>query len=64
MIKIFRTTVFPVVLYERGTLTLTLREGHRLRLFENRVLRKILGPKMGEVTVESRRLDNEELNDF
>jgi hypothetical protein len=40
-----------------------LREERRLRLFENRVLRKILGPKTDEVTGEWRRLPNRELND-
>jgi hypothetical protein len=40
-------------LYGRGTLSLTLREEHGLRVFENRVLRKIFGPKMDEETVES-----------
>jgi hypothetical protein len=41
-----------------------LREEHRLRVFENRVLRKIFGPIMDEVTGEWRRLHNEELNDL
>jgi hypothetical protein len=45
MIKIFRTTVLPVVLYGCETRSLTLREEHRLRVFENRVLRKTFGPK-------------------
>ena len=45
MIKIFRTTILPVVLYGCETRSLTLREEHRLRVFENRVLRKIFGPK-------------------
>jgi hypothetical protein len=40
----------PVVLYGCETLPLTLREEHRLRVFENRVLRRIFGPKSGEVT--------------
>jgi hypothetical protein len=44
-------------------LGLTLREEHRLRVFENRVLRKVLGPKRDEVTGKSRRLHNEELYD-
>jgi len=39
-----------------------LREEHRLRVFENRVLRRIFGPKRGEVTGEWRKLHNEELN--
>jgi hypothetical protein len=43
---------------------LTLREEHRLRVFENRVLRRIFGPKRDELTGEWRRLRNEELNDL
>jgi hypothetical protein len=42
----------------------SLREEHRLRVFENRVLRKIFGPKRDEVTGEWRRLHNEELSDL
>jgi len=41
-----------------------LREEHRLGVFENRVLRKIFGPKRDEATGESRILHNEELNDL
>jgi hypothetical protein len=41
-----------------------MRDEHRLRVFENRVLRKTFGPKRGEVTGEWRRLHNEELRDF
>jgi hypothetical protein len=41
-----------------------LREEHRLRVFENRVLRRIFGPKRVEVTGGWRRLPNEELNDL
>ena len=41
-----------------------MREEHRLRVFENRVLRRICGPKMDEVTGEWRKLHNEELNDL
>ena len=44
-IKIYRTIILPVVLYGCETLSLTLREEHRLRVFENRVLRRIFGPK-------------------
>jgi hypothetical protein len=43
---------------------LTLREEHRLRVFENRVLRRIFGPKRDEVTGEWRKLQNEELRDL
>jgi hypothetical protein len=51
-------------LYECETWSLTLREEHRLRVFENRVLRRIFGPKRDDVTEEWRRLRNEELNDL
>jgi len=49
-IKIYRTIILPVVLYGCETWSLTLREGRRVRMFENRVLRRIFGPKSGEVT--------------
>jgi len=63
-IKIYRTIILPVVLYGCETWSVTLREGHRLRVFENRVLRIISGPKRDEVTGEWRKLHNEELNDL
>ena len=63
-IKIYRTIIFPVVLYGCETWSLTLREEHRLRVFENRVLRRIFGPKRDGVTGERRKLHNEELNDL
>ena len=53
----------PVVLYGCGTWSLTLSEKYRLKVFENRVLRRTFGPKRGEVTWEWRKLQNEELND-
>jgi hypothetical protein len=53
-----------VVLYGCETWPLTLREEHRLRVFENRVLRRIIGPKRDEVTEEWRKLHNEELRDL
>ena len=46
-IKIYRTVILPVVLYGCETWSLTLREERRLRVFENRVLRKVFGPKKG-----------------
>jgi hypothetical protein len=49
-------------LYGCETWSLTLREKHRLRVFENRVLRRIFGPKRDEVTGEWRKLHNEELH--
>jgi hypothetical protein len=63
-IRIYKTIILPVVLYGCETWSLTLREEHRLRVFENRVLRKIFGPKRGEVTGEWRKLHNEELPDL
>jgi hypothetical protein len=63
-IKIYRTIILPVVLDGCETWSLTLREEHRLRVFENRVLRRIFGPKRDGVTGEWRRLHNEELNDL
>ena len=63
-IKIYRTTVLPVVLYGCETWSLTVREEHGLRVFENRMLRRIFGPKRDEVTGEWRKLHNEELNDL
>ena len=44
-IKIYRNIILPVVFYGCETWSLTLREEHRLRVFENRVLRRIFGPK-------------------
>ena len=54
----------PFVLYGCETWSLTLREESGLRVFENRVLRRIFGPKRDEVTEEWRRLHNEELYDL
>jgi hypothetical protein len=51
-VKIYRTIILPVVLYGYETWSLTLREERRLRVFENRVLRRIFGPKRDEVTEE------------
>ena len=63
-IKTYRTTILPVVLYGCETWSLTLREERRLRVFENRVLRRVFGPKRNEVTGEWRKLHNEELSDL
>jgi hypothetical protein len=52
------------VLYGCETWSLTLREEHRLRVFENKVLRRIFGLKRDEVTGEWRKLHNEELHDL
>jgi len=54
----------PVVVYGCETWSFTLREERRLRVFENRVLRRVFGPNRGEVTGEWRKLHNEELNDL
>jgi hypothetical protein len=51
-----------VVLYGCETWSLTLREEHRLRVFENRVLRRIFGPNRNEVTGDCRRLHNDEIH--
>jgi hypothetical protein len=53
---------FPVVLYGCGTWSLTLREEHRLKVFENMVLRRTFGPKRDEVTEGWRKLHKEELH--
>jgi hypothetical protein len=55
-IKIYRTIILPFVLYTCESWSLTLREECRLRVFENSVLRRILGPKRDEVTGEWRSL--------
>jgi hypothetical protein len=52
--------ILPVVLYRYETWSLTLREEHRLRAFENRVLRRTFGPKREDVAGSWRRLHNEE----
>jgi hypothetical protein len=54
----------PVVLYGCETWSLTLREEHRLRVFENRVLGRIFGPKRDNVTGDWRKLHNEELHNL
>jgi hypothetical protein len=63
-VKIYKTIILPVVLYGCETWSLMLREQHRLRVFENRVLRRIFGPKRDEVKGEWRKLHNEELHNF
>jgi hypothetical protein len=63
-IGIYKTIILRVVLYGHETWSLTLREEHSLRVFENRALRRIFGPKRDEVTGEYRKLHNEELCDL
>jgi hypothetical protein len=61
--RLYKIIILPLVLYGCETLSVTLRKEHRLRVFENRVLRRIFGPKRNEVTGEWRKLHNEELRD-
>jgi len=63
-IKTDRTIILPVVLYGCETWPFTLREECRLRVFENRVLRRIFGPKRETVTGEWRKPNNEKINDL
>jgi hypothetical protein len=61
--KIYKTVILSVVLYGFETWSLTLREEHRLRVFESRVLRRIFGPKREE-DGSWRKLHNDELHDL
>jgi hypothetical protein len=63
-IKLYKTIILPVVLYGCETWSFTLRVDHRLGVFENRVLRRLFGPKRDEVTGKWRKLHNEELHDL
>jgi hypothetical protein len=63
-IKIYRTLSFPVVLYGCETWYVTLREKHRLNVFENRVQRKIIAPNKDEVAGEVKIIRNVELYDL
>jgi hypothetical protein len=60
-IRIYKIIILPVAVHGCETWTLKLREEHRLRVFENRVLKRIFGPKRDEVTGGWRKLHNEEL---
>jgi hypothetical protein len=62
--KIYRTIILPAVLYGCQTWSLLLIDEYRLRLFENRVLKRTLGANWDEVTGEWRKVHNEELNDL
>jgi hypothetical protein len=63
-IRIYRTIILPVVMYGCETWSLTLREERRLRVFENRVLRRTFGPNRDEVMGEWRKLHKKKLNDL
>jgi hypothetical protein len=63
-IRVYRTVILLVVLYGCETWSLTPKEEQRLRVFENRVLRRIFGPKNDEATGDWRRPYNEELSDL
>jgi hypothetical protein len=60
-VRKYKTIILPVVLYECETWSLIVREEHKLRVFENKVLRRIFGPKKDGVTGGRRKLYNEEL---
>jgi hypothetical protein len=62
-IKTYKTVILPVVLYGCETWSLTLREEHRLKVFENRVLRRIFGPK-SEEDGSWRKFHNDELHNL
>jgi hypothetical protein len=63
-VRIYKTIILPVVLYGCETWSLTVRGDHILRVFENRVLRRIFGPKRDRVTGGWRKLHNEELHNL
>jgi hypothetical protein len=61
---LYKTMILTVVLFEYETWSLTLKEEHRLKVFESRVLWRIFGPKRHEVTGGWRKLHNEEFHNF
>jgi hypothetical protein len=63
-VKIYKTIILPLVLYGCETWSVTLREEHRLRVLENRVLRRIFGPTRDEVTGKWRKLHSGELHNL
>jgi hypothetical protein len=63
-IRIYKTTILPVVPYGCETWSLTLKEEHRMSMFENRVLRRIFGPKRDDVTGDWRKLHNEKFHNL
>jgi len=64
MFVVYRTIILAVVLYGCETWSQTLREERRLRVYENKVVRRILGRRREEVTGEWKKLHNEELHDL
>jgi hypothetical protein len=62
--RIYKTIILPVILYGFETWSLTLKEEHRLRVFEDKVLRRVFGPKSDEVTGGRRKPHNDELRDL
>jgi hypothetical protein len=64
LVRIYKTIILPVILYGCETWALTVREEHKLKVFENKVLRKIFGPMRDGVTGGWRKLHNEELHNF
>ena len=64
LVFLYRTIILSVVLYGCESWSLTMMEQRRLRVFENRVLRRLFGPKRDETTREWKKLLNEELNDL
>jgi hypothetical protein len=63
-IRICNIIILPLLLYGRETLSLTVREEHKLKVFENRALRRIFGPKRDGVARGWRKLHNEELHNL
>jgi len=63
-IQTYRTKILPVVLHGHEIWSLTLREKHRPRMFENRVTRRMLGAERDKVIGERRRINNYELHDL
>jgi hypothetical protein len=63
-IYVYKTIIWPVVFYRCEAWSLTLREERRLKMSENRALRRIFGPKRDEVTGDWRKLHNVELSEL
>jgi predicted RNA-binding protein YlxR (DUF448 family) len=63
-IKIYKIIFFPLCLNACESWSLTLREECRLRVYENKMLRRIFGPKRNDITGDWRKLHNEEINDL